>query len=125
MNMRPPVQGLGLGRDRVVPWPGPGHSLLPAAAGSGAHGARQGQRGLPAVVAPWVLSRPLWGMPMFMAELPHPHPHAEALCLLKALTACEDGWRWAFQELVKLCEISGASSKLTRVLRRDRGRDMR
>lgn len=43
MNMRPPVQGLGLGRDTVVSWPGPGHSLLPAAAGLGRHRAQRGQ----------------------------------------------------------------------------------
>lgn len=135
MNMRSPVQGLGLGRDRVVWGPGPGRGAVWGGAGAltAACSCRLGEARGPA----GAVRAPGRGHPMgavcpgpFGARLcswltcPVPHPHAEALLLLKALTVCEDGWRWAFEELVTLQEISGASSELTRVLRRDRGRDV-
>ena len=135
MNTRPPVQGLGLGRDSVVSGPGPGRGAVWGRAWAliAACSCRLGEAWGPAGTVralgcgdPMgaVCSGPFGARLCSWLNCPVPHPHAEALRLLKALTVCEDGWRWAFEELMKLREISGASSKLTCVLRRDRGRDM-
>ena len=83
MNTRPPVQGLGLGPDSVVSGPGAGGRVgqglgthcclqLQARGGTGPSGGSEGSR----LWSPHgcCLSRPLWGTPMFTAELPRP-PH--------------------------------------------------